>query len=94
MATSVVKYIGLIFLVMETDKLYKKGHKAVKFIGVHECSDDAFIFKYKKEYPEYSLRILGSVGKTQLDRSTRGMIEREFPDVIRDYKLKVILDAI
>ena len=35
---------------METDKLYKKGHKAVKFRGVHECSDDAFIFKYKILY--------------------------------------------
>jgi hypothetical protein len=89
----IAKYLDLIFKIDPSHKLTKNRNRII-FIEKLDVDDCVFKTIYKKKYPNDSLQIFGSAGKTTMHRVIQIYIENEFPDMIRDSKLYVLINGI
>lgn len=88
----IVKYYDLVFGLYISNKLDK--YNRITFLEVLDVDDDIiFKTKYKKIYPNASMKIYGSTGKTAISRRVRIQIETIYGNMIRDSKLRNLING-
>ncbi len=83
----IARYNNVVCEIEESVKLSRRSNR-IKFLEFFEGSDDAFIIKWKKKYPQHKFQIFRNIRKPLLNWA-RTLIEGslEVKSKLRDYNL-------
>ena len=89
----IARYNNIIVEITYTGFSKLERRMKLKFIEFFEGTDEKFIAKWKKDYPNHSFQIFKHTRKP-LSKSNRELIEKslDIKAVLRDYNLKKLLD--